>query len=43
MAWASARAAGELLLRATDAAPAGHRLQAETVMIPFRIEQREGT
>lgn len=36
-------AARELLLRAIDAVRAGHRLQAETVMIPFRIEQREGT
>ena len=37
------RAAGELLLRAIDAARDGHRLPAETVMIPFRIEEREST
>ena len=37
------RAAGELLLRAIDAARQGQRLAAETVVIPFRIEQREST
>ena len=37
------RAAGELLLRAIDAARSGHRLPPETVMIPFHIEQREST
>jgi LacI family gluconate utilization system Gnt-I transcriptional repressor len=37
------RAAGELLLRAIDAARSGHRLPAETVLIPFHIEQREST
>jgi LacI family gluconate utilization system Gnt-I transcriptional repressor len=37
------RAAGELLLRAIDAAREGQRLPRETVLIPFRIEQREST
>jgi LacI family transcriptional regulator, gluconate utilization system Gnt-I transcriptional repressor len=37
------RAAGELLLRAIDAARNGERLPPETVLIPFRIEQREST
>jgi LacI family gluconate utilization system Gnt-I transcriptional repressor len=37
------RAAGELLLRAIDAARAGQRLPAETLMIPFRIVEREST
>jgi LacI family transcriptional regulator, gluconate utilization system Gnt-I transcriptional repressor len=37
------RAAGELLLRAIDAARHGERLPAETVMAPFRIELREST
>jgi LacI family gluconate utilization system Gnt-I transcriptional repressor len=37
------QAAGELLLRAMDAARAGHRLPAETVMLPYRIELREST
>ena len=34
------RAAGELLLRAIDAARRGRRLPPETVMIPYRIELR---
>ena len=37
------RAAGELLLRAIDAARSGQRLPAETVLIPFRIVQRESS
>jgi LacI family transcriptional regulator, gluconate utilization system Gnt-I transcriptional repressor len=37
------RASGELLLRAIEAARGGRRLPAETVMIPFRIEEREST
>ena len=37
------RAAGELLLRAIDAARAGHRLPAETVTTPFRVELRGST
>ena len=37
------RAAGELLLRAIDAARAGHRLPPETVIVPFHIEAREST
>jgi LacI family gluconate utilization system Gnt-I transcriptional repressor len=37
------RAAGELLLRAINAARSGVRLPAETVMVPFRIELREST
>ena len=36
-------AAGELLLRAIEAAREGRKLPPETVMIPFRIEQREST
>jgi LacI family transcriptional regulator, gluconate utilization system Gnt-I transcriptional repressor len=36
-------AAGELLLRAIDAARQGQRLPTETVLIPFRIEAREST
>jgi len=37
------RAAGELLLRAIEAARDGQRLPPETVLIPFRIEQRESS
>jgi LacI family gluconate utilization system Gnt-I transcriptional repressor len=37
------RRAGELLLRAIAAARSGQRLPAETVAIPYRIEQREST
>ena len=37
------RAAGEVLLRAIEAARKGERLLPETVLIPFRIEQREST
>jgi LacI family transcriptional regulator, gluconate utilization system Gnt-I transcriptional repressor len=37
------RAAGELLLRAIDAARKSERLPAETVMVSFRIELREST
>ena len=37
------RAAGELLLRAIEAARQGERLPPETVLIPFRIEPREST
>jgi LacI family gluconate utilization system Gnt-I transcriptional repressor len=37
------RAAGELLLRAIDAARNGERLPAQTLMVPFRIELREST
>ena len=37
------RAAGELLLRAIEAARDHEQLPAETVLIPFRIEQREST
>ena len=37
------RAAGELLLRAVAAARSGQRLTPETVLIPFRIEQRDST
>ena len=37
------RAAGELLLRAIDAARRGQRLPAETVMTPFRVEMRGST
>jgi LacI family transcriptional regulator, gluconate utilization system Gnt-I transcriptional repressor len=36
-------AAGELLLRAIDAARLGERLPAETLLISFGIEQREST
>ena len=37
------RAAGELLLRAIDAARRGEPLSAQTVPIPFHIAQREST
>ena len=37
------RSAGELLLRAIDESRSGGRLPPETVLIPFRIEQREST
>jgi LacI family gluconate utilization system Gnt-I transcriptional repressor len=37
------RAAGELLLRAIEAARDGHRLPRETVLIPYRVEPREST
>lgn len=37
------RAAGQLLLRAIEAARAGHRLAPETVLIPYRIELRGST
>jgi LacI family gluconate utilization system Gnt-I transcriptional repressor len=37
------RAAGELLLRAIDAARQHERLPPETMLIPFRIEQRESS
>jgi LacI family gluconate utilization system Gnt-I transcriptional repressor len=37
------RAAGQLLLRAIEAARNGHRLPAETVMTPFRVELRGST
>jgi LacI family transcriptional regulator, gluconate utilization system Gnt-I transcriptional repressor len=37
------RAAGELLLRAVQAARHGQRLPTETVRVPFRIESREST
>ncbi len=37
------RAAGELLLRAIEAARDDQRLPAETMLIPFRIEAREST
>jgi len=37
------RAAGQLLLRAIEAARSGHRLPAETVMTPFRVEMRGST
>jgi LacI family gluconate utilization system Gnt-I transcriptional repressor len=37
------RAAGELLLRAIDAARAGQRLAPETVSLPYRIELRGST
>jgi LacI family gluconate utilization system Gnt-I transcriptional repressor len=36
-------AAGELLLRAIEAARGGGKLPAETLLVPFRIEQREST
>jgi LacI family transcriptional regulator, gluconate utilization system Gnt-I transcriptional repressor len=36
-------AAGELLLRAIEAARQGQRLPTETVLIPYRIESREST
>lgn len=35
--------AGELLIRAIDAARDGEHLPAETVMIPYHVEQREST
>ena len=37
------RAAGQLLLRAIEAARNGQRLPAETVMTPFRVEMRGST
>ena len=37
------RAAGELLLSAIDGLRDGHRPPAETVLIPFRVEQRESS
>jgi LacI family gluconate utilization system Gnt-I transcriptional repressor len=37
------RAAGELLLRAIDASREGAQLPAETLLIPFHVEQREST
>jgi LacI family gluconate utilization system Gnt-I transcriptional repressor len=37
------RTAGELLIRAIDAARAGQRLAPETVVIPYRIELRGST
>ena len=37
------RAAGELLLRAIEAARDGGRLPPETVLIPFHVEQRESS
>jgi LacI family gluconate utilization system Gnt-I transcriptional repressor len=37
------RAAGELLLRAIEAARAGHRLAPETVLIPYRVDLRGST
>lgn len=37
------RTAGELLLRMIDGAREGERPPAETVLIPFRIEQRESS
>jgi len=37
------RASGELMLRAIDAARLGTRLPAETLLIPFGIQQREST
>jgi LacI family gluconate utilization system Gnt-I transcriptional repressor len=37
------RAAGELLLRVLDGTRDGRRPPAETVLIPFRIEQRESS
>ena len=37
------RAAGELMLRAIEAARNGERLPPETVLIPFHIEQRESS
>jgi LacI family transcriptional regulator, gluconate utilization system Gnt-I transcriptional repressor len=36
-------AAGELLLRAIEAARQGQRLPTETVLIPYRIERRESS
>lgn len=37
------KAAGELLLRVLDGTREGHRPPAETVLIPFHIEQRESS
>ena len=37
------RAAGELLLRAIEAARNGERLPSETVLTPFHVAQREST
>jgi LacI family gluconate utilization system Gnt-I transcriptional repressor len=37
------RMAGELLLRAIDAARSGRRLAPETILIPYRIESRSST
>lgn len=37
------RSTGQLLLRAIEAARNGHRLPAETVMTPFRVEMRGST
>ena len=37
------RSAGQLLLRAIEAARNGHRLPAETVMTPFKVEMRGST
>lgn len=37
------RSAGEVLRRAIEAARGGGRLLPETVLIPFRIEEREST
>jgi LacI family transcriptional regulator, gluconate utilization system Gnt-I transcriptional repressor len=37
------RAAGELLLRAVEAARVGTRLPPETVMIPFQVVLRESS
>ncbi|OAK66479.1 hypothetical protein A3K87_07350 [Variovorax paradoxus] len=36
-------AAGELLLRVIDGTRDGHRPPPETVLIPFRVEQRESS
>jgi len=37
------KAAGELLLRVIDGTREGQRPPAETVLIPFHIEQRESS
>lgn len=37
------RSAGQLLLRAIEAARSGHRLPAETVLTPFKVEMRGST
>ncbi len=37
------RAAGELLLRAIDAARSGRRLASETILMPYRVEMRGST
>lgn len=37
------RSAGQLLLRAIEAARAGHRLRAETLLTPFALQIREST